>query len=48
MTDELTRIHGGSYSPETIPLAVDTDRFAFTEHPTAIRDELGLSTDRSF
>jgi glycosyltransferase involved in cell wall biosynthesis len=47
MADEISRIHGDGYNPEIIPLAVDSERFAFTESPRGARNELGLPTDRT-
>jgi glycosyltransferase involved in cell wall biosynthesis len=47
MSEELNRIHNGGYDPDTVPLAVNTDRFAFENDPVAAQKKLELPTDRT-
>ncbi|RLM71601.1 glycosyltransferase family 1 protein [Halorubrum sp. Atlit-8R] len=46
MSQELSRVHDSDRNPNIVPLAVDTDRFAFEDDPTKAQTELGLPTDR--
>lgn len=46
MCDEMEQIHGSVSNAEILPLAVDTERFAFEQDPRATRETLDLPTDR--
>lgn len=47
MYDELCRIHEMRPTADTLPLCVDTERFAFVEEPERVRPALDIPTDRT-
>ena len=47
MYDELCETHSIYPEANVLPLAVDTERFAFVENPRTARGELGLPADRT-
>jgi glycosyltransferase involved in cell wall biosynthesis len=47
MYDELSNIHGMCPDTDVLPLCVDMERFAFTENPETVRDDINLPTDRT-